>query len=236
MATYIYCRVSPKPDGKADPADSLDTQESACREYCQRAKLELTAAFRDSEVSARKTKLADRPAGAALLAAIKPRDTIICYRLDRVFRDLSDGADTLKAWIKPAISLHSASGQVYSLESPDGWLNAMMQLLLAAHEPILTAHRTSKAMLRYQANGRSMGSRAPYGYSSINGKLIPKPTEQAVLQRISQLDETFPGSPLINDMASTIADVLNDEGVSMRSGKQWTAYHVARLLRRQAAH
>ncbi len=223
MSVFSYLRVSPKPDGKADPADSLDTQESACREYCQRAKLELTAAFRDSEVSARKTKLADRPAGAALLAAIKPRDTIVCYRLDRVFRDVVDGLQTLERWATADIILATADGQTFSVSKAAGWLAVVMQLVMAAYEPRATAERTSDAMQNHQRNGRLMSRRAPYGWDAVDGLLIANEAEQRIRDGANNMANN-------GRTTAQIADVLNEDGASMRSGQQWTARSVRRLL------
>ncbi len=229
MATYIYCRVSPKPDGKADPADSLDTQESACREYCQRAKLELTAAFRDSEVSARKTALEDRPAGKAIAAALEPGDTVVVYRLDRIFRCVSEGEQTLDQWAIDHITLIAAmGGQQYCLATSAGWLAAIMQLVFAALEPKVTAERTAAAMKAYQRNGRSMSHKPPYGYTQANGLLLEDHDEQATLAAAR-------AAVLEHGGYKGAAHALNSMGHRRRNGKRWSAWMLKRCVERSSA-
>jgi putative DNA-invertase from lambdoid prophage Rac len=50
--------------------------------------------------------LADRPQGAVLLAAIKPGDTIITPKLDRMFRSALDALGVLGDLKKRDIALH----------------------------------------------------------------------------------------------------------------------------------
>lgn len=222
MSVYSYVRVSPKPDG---PSDSLDTQEQACREYCQRNTLDLTAVFRDSQVSARKTQLADRPGGSALLAALKPNDTVVVYRLDRMFRCCWEGELTLLQWAKQKITLADSFGQTYCLATANGWLAAMQQLLYASYEPMVTAERTSRAMLYHQANGRLMSRRPPYGYKLIDGSLQTDTDELATIKQALRLR-------CDGQTAKQIAAALNSFGQRRRDGALWSGQSVKRLLLR----
>ena len=65
----IYSRVSTEDQAEAQ---TIETQLSACRDYCLRAGYEVVEVFKDEGVSGA-TALADRPKGKALLEALEAR-------------------------------------------------------------------------------------------------------------------------------------------------------------------
>src|SRR5438093_2443791 len=85
----IYSRVST--DDQAE-AQTIETQLSACREYCLRAGHEVVEVFKDEGVSG-SVALADRPSGGALLEALEAKqfERVVMYQLDRLSRDNETG-------------------------------------------------------------------------------------------------------------------------------------------------
>jgi hypothetical protein len=81
MATYGYVRVSTVK--QVDEGESLDVQQRTIAGYALMHGLTVDQTFIERGVSGSKL-LADRPQGAALLAAIRPGDTIITPKLDRM--------------------------------------------------------------------------------------------------------------------------------------------------------
>ena len=79
---------------QADEGESLDVQQRTIAGYAQMHGLAIEHVFVERGVSGSKP-LADRPQGAALLAAIKPGDVVITPKLDRMFRSALDALDVL---------------------------------------------------------------------------------------------------------------------------------------------
>src|SRR6476620_2686423 len=67
--------------------------------------LTLDKTFVERGVSGSKP-LGDRPQGAALLGALKPGDTVITPKLDRMFRSALDALDVLTKLQQSGVSLH----------------------------------------------------------------------------------------------------------------------------------
>src|SRR6476620_7401031 len=67
--------------------------------------LTLDKTFVERGVSGSKP-LGDRPRGAALLAALRPGDTVITPKLDRMFRSALDALDVLGQMKQHGIALH----------------------------------------------------------------------------------------------------------------------------------
>lgn len=91
---YGYARVSTK--GQAKDGNSLDDQ---------RIKLTDAGATTIYEDSFTGTKT-DRPELDKLKDVLKPGDTVIVTKLDRLARSASKGADLVNLWLKDGITVH----------------------------------------------------------------------------------------------------------------------------------
>src|SRR3954470_15936337 len=103
MAIYGYCRVSTV--RQAEEGESLDVQRRTIAGYALMHGLTVDRTFVERGVSGSKP-LADRPEGAALLAAIQPGDVIITAKLDRMFRSALDALGVLADLKKRGVALH----------------------------------------------------------------------------------------------------------------------------------
>jgi hypothetical protein len=74
---------------QADEGESLDVQQRQLAGYAQMNGLTIDRVFVERGVSGSKP-IADRPQGAALLAALQPGDVLITPKLDRMFRSALD--------------------------------------------------------------------------------------------------------------------------------------------------
>jgi DNA invertase Pin-like site-specific DNA recombinase len=92
MAVYGYVRVSTT--RQAADGESLDVQQRTVTGYALMYGLALERVFVERGVSGAKP-LAERPEGAALLAALRPQDALITPKLDRMFRSALDALDVL---------------------------------------------------------------------------------------------------------------------------------------------
>jgi putative DNA-invertase from lambdoid prophage Rac len=103
MSTYGYVRVSTS--RQADEGESLALQQRQIEGYCMMNGLTLDQVFIERGISGSKP-LGDRPEGAALLAAAKRGDVIVCAKLDRAFRSSLDALDMLDRFKVDGIKLH----------------------------------------------------------------------------------------------------------------------------------
>ncbi len=226
MATYIYCRVSPKPDEAKQRSESIETQQAACLQYCASQNLAVSECIIDRDESAASTKWNKRPGGKLLLAKVKRGDIVVCYRLDRIFRNLGEGLETIEYLEKRGVKVYCSSGQRYTVERSDQWLMLALQLMFATYEAMLTAERTSDSMLRQQANGKAMSAIAPYGWKREGKHLIEDEDEQATIAKVVELaDEGL--SP------AKVMDSLTRAGIMARTGKPFHRNTIASII---AAH
>ena len=220
----IYSRVST--DDQAE-AQTIETQLSACREYCLRAGHEVVEVFKDEGVSGA-TALADRPKGKALLAALEARaiDRVVIYCLDRLSRDNETGVPAYNA-------LHRLSGGhvEFVVQSFDDTIEGKLQfhifLAIAEYERGVIRRRTSAGRRRRVEQGGWLSHYTPYGYDYFPGNgggLTVNPVEAEAVRLMFKLYRS--GLPL-----RAIAARLNADGVPMkRGGKTWTPEQVRRLL------
>src|ERR1700761_2054818 len=103
MTVFGYCRVSTV--RQADEGESLEVQQRKISGYTEMEGMKVHHVFIERGVSGSKP-LADRPQGAALLPVIKPGDTIITPKLDRMFRSALDGLAVLGDLKERGIALH----------------------------------------------------------------------------------------------------------------------------------
>jgi putative DNA-invertase from lambdoid prophage Rac len=204
MATYGYVRVSTVK--QVDEGESLDVQQRTIAGYALMYGLTLDQVFVERGVSGSKP-LGERPQGAALLAAIKPGDTIITPKLDRMFRSALDALGVLSDLKKRGISLHmiDLGGDVTS----NGISKLVFTILSAVAEAERDRIRERVAEVKrdQRTRGRYLGGKVPFGYrGGADGALVPNPDQQAAIATMRTMRAA--GAPL-----RTIADALTAEGV-----------------------
>ena len=103
MAVYGYSRVSTS--RQADEGESLDVQQRTLEGYAMMHGLMMDRVFVERGVSG-SVPLADRLAGAELLAKVRPGDVVITAKLDRMFRSALDALAVLSKLQAAGVSLH----------------------------------------------------------------------------------------------------------------------------------
>jgi hypothetical protein len=134
---YGYCRVSTLQ--QSEEGESLGQQERAINGYAMMNNLTLDKVFVERGVSGSKP-LADRPQGNALLAQVKPGDTIITAKLDRMFRSALDALGVLGKLQKQGVSLHMID------LGGDTTGNGISKLVLRSPKPSATASASELPM------------------------------------------------------------------------------------------
>src|SRR3954453_8673478 len=204
MATVGYARVSTVK--QVDEGESLDVQQRTIAGYALMHGMTVDQVFVERGVSGSKP-LSERPQGAALLAAIKPGDTVITPKLDRMFRSALDALGVLGDLKERGIALHmiALGGDVTS----NGVSKLVFTILsaVAEAERDRTRERVAEGKRDQRTRGRYLGGKPPFGFSvGQDGELVPDPAQQAAIARMRTMRAA--GAPL-----RTIADALANEGV-----------------------
>ena len=164
MKAAIYSRKS-KFTGKGE---SIENQIQLCKEYAhnQLKTKEITEflIYEDEGFSGGNT---NRPEFQKLLADAKAKkfDVLICYRLDRISRNVADFSSTLELLQKYEIDFVSIREQ-FDTSSPMGRAMIYIASVFAQLERETIAERIRDNMLELAKSGRWLGGVAPLGYES----------------------------------------------------------------------
>lgn len=158
----IYSRKS-KFTGKGD---SVENQIEMCKEYILNTvgkDVEFTI-YEDEGFSGGNL---DRPNFKKLMSAIKNRkfNILVCYRLDRISRNVADFSSTLEILQSNNCSFVSIKEQ-FDTSSPMGRAMIYIASVFAQLERETIAERVKDNMLEIAKNGKWTGGKIPLGFTS----------------------------------------------------------------------
>ncbi len=193
---------------------SLATQREKIEAYCALNDFALKGIVEDT-VSAKNLK---RPGFQRIMQLAEAReiDAVVCYKLDRCFRNTLDCLQTTKQFDKWGVGFNSITESI-NTKSPMGKFFFVLLSALAEMERDLISERTIAALEHRKANGfKNGGSYCKFGFDADpDGKLIPNKKEQRIIRRILKLH--------CQDVNYTeIARRLNKKGYTTKSGKAWS--------------
>jgi DNA invertase Pin-like site-specific DNA recombinase len=182
---YGYCRVSTVL--QTTEGESLDVQQRMIDGYCQMQGLALDQVFVERGVSGSKP-LAERPAGARLLALLQPGDIVVTPRLDRAFRSAADALDVLGQLKARNVSLHllDLGGDV----TGNGISKLVFTILAAVAEAERERirERISEAKQDQRKRGLHLGGSSQFGFTiGPDRVLVPDPAQQSAIRRAKTL-------------------------------------------------
>ncbi|BCJ95760.1 resolvase [Anaerocolumna cellulosilytica] len=164
MNIAIYSRKSKY----SEKGDSIDNQIQYCKDYVKMHLKQITEPnfiiYEDEGFSAATTI---RPSYQKLLEDIKVKkiQVLICYRLDRINRNVSDFSKTLELLEECNISFISAT-ENFDTSTPMGKAMIYIASVFAQLERETTAERVRDNMLALSRTGRWLGGLSPLGYQS----------------------------------------------------------------------
>jgi putative DNA-invertase from lambdoid prophage Rac len=132
--------------------------------------------------------LGDRLEGAALLATIKPGDTVITPKLDRMFRSALDALDVLAKLKASGISLHMID---LGGDTTGNGVSKLVFTILSAvaeAERDRTRERITEVKRDQRNRGRFLGGTPPFGFKvGDDGDLVPIPDQQKAIETMRRL-------------------------------------------------
>jgi DNA invertase Pin-like site-specific DNA recombinase len=196
----------------------LASQRSACQRKAEEKGWTIIRELQD-EVSGASTL---RPGLTELrrMVAAGEVNTVICYSVDRLSRDLVDVLNLTRE-----IQQHAALE--YATESfPDsaaGRLFLSLRGAIGAFEREQILARTQAGMLSKARSGKIPGGMAPYGYRLVDGHFVIHDDEAAVVRQIY----SWAGSGVSQ---RDIARRLNERGVRPYRAAKWGKTSVGRMI------
>ncbi len=207
MKALGYSRISKDEEGSV----SLDYQQAEIRKYCEREGLSLIGIETDCGISGKNLK--DRPAAQRLLQGVdaKTIDAVVVFKSDRMSRN---GLETLQIETlmkQRGIAYHSVSEGRLAHDSIDDEFLSFIRAGLNQRERKLISLRTRTALQRKKERGERIGGRPKYGWTLVNGELVPEPNEQEAIARMKALQAK-------RFTTRQIVRALKEEGIKTRKG------------------
>lgn len=234
MQFFIYSRKSVY-TGKGE---SIENQIEMCKQYIHSkfsdvADTDITV-YEDEGFSAKNT---DRPQFQQMLRDIKLKkpDFVVCYRLDRISRNVSDFSSLIEDLNDRSISFVCIKEE-FDTSKPMGKAMMYIASVFAQLERETIAERVRDNMLMLARTGRWLGGTTPTGYTSekqqeiiIDGKvktsckLKDNPDE---LRAVDTIFEKF----LELRSVSGVSKYLIKQGIKSRSGKYYSLPGIKEIL------
>jgi site-specific DNA recombinase len=169
----IYCRKSSE-EGLDLSFNSLQAQRESCLNYVRSQAHEgwfaLDDQYDDPGFSGSSLQ---RPAVQKLLRDVEAGkvDAVICYRIDRLTRSLTDFARLVDLFERQNISLVSIT-EHFNTSTSIGRLNLHVIMSFAQYERELAGERIRDKFLASRKRGLWMGGHPPLGYDVADRKLV----------------------------------------------------------------
>jgi site-specific DNA recombinase len=231
---FIYSRKSVY-TGKGE---SIENQIEMCKQYIHSkfsdvADTDITV-YEDEGFSAKNT---DRPQFQQMLRDIKLKkpDFVVCYRLDRISRNVSDFSALIEDLNDRSISFVCIKEE-FDTSKPMGKAMMYIASVFAQLERETIAERVRDNMLMLARTGRWLGGTTPTGYTSekqqeviIDGKvktsckLKDNPDE---LRAVDAMFEKF----LELRSISGVSKYLIKQGIKSRTGKYYSLIGIKQIL------
>ncbi len=234
MQFFIYSRKSVY-TGKGE---SIENQLEMCRQYIYTkfsgvAESDITV-YEDEGFSAKNTQ---RPQFQKMLNDIKQKtpDYVVCYRLDRISRNVSDFSALIEDLNNRSISFVCIKEE-FDTSKPMGKAMMYIASVFAQLERETIAERVRDNMLMLARTGRWLGGTTPTGYTSqkieevfIDGKVKTSCKLKDNLEELTVVDILFEKFLELGSI-SGVSKYLIKQGIKSRSGKHYSLLGIKDIL------
>jgi DNA invertase Pin-like site-specific DNA recombinase len=181
----IYCRKSSE-EGLEQSFNSLDAQREACAAYIDSQRHEGWLALDDRyDDGGYSGGTLERPALQRLIRDIEAGrvDTVVCYKIDRLSRSLTDFAKLVDVFERNSVTFVSVT-QSFCTTTSMGRLTLNILLSFAQFERELAGERIRDKFAASRRKGIFMGGPPPLGYDVTDRKLVVNPAEAELVRLI----------------------------------------------------
>jgi DNA invertase Pin-like site-specific DNA recombinase len=224
-----YCRVSSAGQAQ-DGKDGLPRQRDAIRAYCAGHKLDLVEIYEDAGVSGT-VPIEGREGLSTALQRCTDLGvtTLVVEKADRLGRDLIVSEMAVRAFAKAGVAIVTAdTGQDLTDADSDPSRKLIRQVLNAVAE-----YERSALVAKLRAARERKKRNGGHGVGCYRfGDHPDRPEEAQTLARIRELRDARDTQTRVT--LREIADLLNCEGRSSRTGKAWTPSMVRDVCQRNS--
>ena len=181
----IYTRKSSE-EGLELAFNSLDAQREACAAYIDSQRHEGWLALDDRyDDGGYSGGTLERPALQRLIRDIEAGrvDTVVCYKIDRLSRSLTDFAKLVDVFERNSVTFVSVT-QSFCTTTSMGRLTLNILLSFAQFERELAGERIRDKFAASRRKGIFMGGHPPLGYDVRDRKLVVNPAEAELVRLI----------------------------------------------------
>lgn len=205
--------------------ESLSVQRRELTAYAQMILgISDVVVFEDAGYSAKNT---DRPDYQSMMSRLRMGEFshLLVWKIDRISRNLLDFAEMYQELKELGVTFVSKNEQ-FDTSSAIGEAMLKIILVFAELERNMTSERVSAVMISRAENGQWNGGRVPYGYryDKATKELSVDPFQAQIIQRMYAAYEQ-------NQSLIKVCSILNNEGITAISGKQWTPTTVSKILK-----
>jgi DNA invertase Pin-like site-specific DNA recombinase len=227
MNGIIYCRVSSKEQVEGT---SLESQESACREYAHRNQIEVLRVFIEKGESA---KFADRTQLLELMEFCRDRrngvTNLLVWKVDRLARNVGDHFNIKAILLKQGVQVVSVTEPIDA--NPEGKLLETILAGFAQFDNDLRAARTVQGMRRKIQEGIFPWS-PPLGYKGVSQpgtkKTLPDEPDQPVFGMLQKAWQEYATGAYTK---AEILRLLSARGGSTKNGAPISKQSIDNMLR-----
>lgn len=231
MKIAIYSRKS----RITNIGDSIENQINLCKDYCKNKIVDEIFIYEDEGFSGKNT---ERPEFKKMLedARCHKFNSIVCYRLDRISRNLYDFTNIINELDTLNIQFVSIKEQ-FDTSSPMGKAMMYIASIFAQLERETTAQRVSDNMLQLAKSGQWLGGQTPLGYKSQCKTFYENSKINKKIYVLSPIESEITTIRLIYDLydkkrsLNKVKDFLNENLIPAKSNINWTAKRVQVILR-----
>lgn len=211
MQAAIYSRKS-KFTGKGE---SIENQVQFCKEYCLSHSIEIYNVYEDEGFSGGNVK---RPEYQQMLKDAKNKkfNILICYRLDRISRNISNFSNLITELDELNINFVSIREQ-FDTSTPLGRAMMYISSVFAQFERETIAERIKDNMHQLARNGRWLGGKCPIGFKSEQVKFMDRDGKERRMNILSPVSEELKTVKLLFDKYYELSGIHKLEGYCIKN-------------------
>jgi len=231
MVAAIYSRKSIF-TGKGE---SIENQIALCRDYAEKyLKVDEFLIYEDEGYSGGNT---NRPKFKEFIKDVEAKkiNVLICYRLDRISRNVADFSSTLELLQSNSVDFISIKEQ-FDTTTPMGRAMVYISSVFAQLERETIAERVKDNMLQLAKTGRWLGGQEPLGYLSKRISYFDGELKERYLMKLTPIAKELNLVELIFNKylelhsITGVVKYLNLAGIKGKNGGDLATTQISRLL------
>lgn len=168
--------------------DSIENQIQMCKDFINNKYRSKEIVFDEFEDEGFTGGNLNRPKFKEMMSSIKDYDILVCYRLDRISRNVADFSTTLETLQANNCNFISIKEQ-FDTSSPMGRAMIYIASVFAQLERETIAERVRDNMLEMAKNGYWLGGPPPAGYNRVVKKCLDEQGNEKEIAYLEQNNE-----------------------------------------------